>query len=217
MDGDSQYLLDVLKNRYTTKMFDASARVPDDKIEALIESLVLTPSSINSQPWHVYVVSSPEEKQRLSKAAWDDNKPKFVDCDYLFVFCAKTDFTAEDFLEIETLVARVRQRELAHERVKMMSNYLEHMDPVEKKYWLQQQIFIMLGQFLTSCAIMEVDACPIGGFSNEVMDELLELKARGLTSVVTAAVGYRHPEDFNQLELAAKVRFSRDKVITQLK
>jgi len=61
-----------------------------------------------------------------------------------------------------------------------------------------------------------VDSCPIEGFDNKAMDKLLGLKEKGLTSIVSAVIGERSPEDFNTLDKAPKVRFPREKMITEI-
>ena len=45
--------------------------------------------------------------------------------------------------------------------------------------------------------VLGIDACPIEGFDMKAMDEELGLRARGLTSSVIVALGYRAAEDFN--------------------
>ncbi|WP_407651635.1 nitroreductase family protein [Acinetobacter sedimenti] len=56
-----------------------------------------------------------------------------------------------------------------------------------------------------------VDATPIVGFDNVLLDEILGLSALGLRSVVIVALGYRSTEDFNA-DLP-KARLSKDAVI----
>ena len=133
-------LLKALKNRYATKVFDASKKIEAEKIDTLLESLLLTPSSVNSQPWHVFVISNQEEKQRLAAAAWEYNQPKYINADYLFVFCAKTSFEAEDVVAVETLASQIRDIELDQQRVDLVNTYIEAMDATEKQHWLKKQV-----------------------------------------------------------------------------
>ncbi|PVZ70570.1 nitroreductase family protein [Pelagibaculum spongiae] len=209
-------LIDQLSNRYSTKIFDANKQVPQAKIDILKESLRLSPSSINSQPWHFYIVSDPKVRSEIAAAAWDFNQPKFNDASHVFVFCAKTEFGAEDVRKIEQNVADTRGEALNQQRFEMMSAYAEGMEPGKKSEWLKQQVAMAFGQFMLSCQLLELDCCPIGGFSEEAMDQLLGLKEKGLTSVVVAAVGYRSEEDFNTVDKAAKARLSQQEVITEL-
>ncbi|TKB48865.1 NAD(P)H nitroreductase [Ferrimonas sediminicola] len=210
-------LQQVLEQRYSTKVFDASQGADEQKVQALIDTLRLAPSSINSQPWQLFVISNPEEKARLAKAAWDYNQPKFHDASHLFVFCAKTEFGAEEVMELEQLVAEVRGTEVNQDRVALMTNYVEGMDPADRQEWLKKQVYLLFGQFLLSCGLLELDACPVEGFLPEDLDTLMGLEEKGLTSVVTALVGVRSNEDFNTLDKAAKVRIPRERFVTEVK
>jgi len=41
--------------------------VPQNKIEAVLETARLAPSALNGQPWHFIVVTDPERRRELSK------------------------------------------------------------------------------------------------------------------------------------------------------
>ncbi|MBY5991435.1 nitroreductase family protein [Ferrimonas balearica] len=204
-------------SRYSTKVFEAGAQVDPDKIDALIDTLCLAPTSINSQPWHLYVISNDEEKARLAEAAWDNNKPKFADGSHLFLFCAKTEFGEAEVRAIEQMVAQVRGGEVDEARVAMMTNYVNAMSPAERQEWMKRQVYLVFGQFLLSCALLDLDSCPVEGFLPEQMDPLLDLQAKGLTSVVAGVVGQRSETDFNTLDKAAKVRFARPQMVTEIR
>ena len=51
---------------------------------------------------------------------------------------------------------------------------------------------------LFAAAELKIDANAMEGFMPSQYDEILGLKAMGLHTVVIAALGYRHPEDFYQ-------------------
>ncbi|MGY0218227.1 nitroreductase family protein [Endozoicomonadaceae bacterium StTr2] len=207
----------VLSSRYATKVFDADKPAAEEKIQQLIETLRLAPSSINSQPWHFYVISNPEEKRRLSQCAWDSNKAKFDDASHVFVFCGKTSYEVEDLQALEELVAEQRGTEVNQARVEFLGGFVNSMDETERKYWIRDQVYLAFGQFLLSCALLELDACPVEGFSREEMDELLGLKEKGLGSVVVGIVGHRHEDDFNTPVKASKVRYPMEQVVTEIR
>ena len=209
-------IVELLANRYSTKMFDSSQTIDREKIEILKETLRLAPSSINSQAWHFFVISNPDYRQKLTEACWDSNKQKMVEASHIFVFAAKTDFTLEDIREVEQLTADVRQQPLNEERLDYLNNYVNSMDSEFKSNWLKRQVYIPVGQLLMSSSMLGLDSCPIEGFLPEQLNELMGLKDQGLTSVAMIALGYRDPEDFNQPEKLAKARFPMEQVITEI-
>ncbi|WP_026958147.1 nitroreductase family protein [Aliagarivorans taiwanensis] len=206
----------ALEQRYSTKQFDPANPAPQDKIDTLLDTLCLAPTSINSQPWHLFVVTNQAQKARMAKAAWDANKGKFQDASHVLLFCAKTNFGKAEIRAIEELVAQVRGGEVNEQRVEMMTNYVNSMSHEMRIEWLKRQVYLVFGQCMLSAALLEMDSCPIEGFLPEQMDDALELHDKGLTSVVAVAIGQRSEDDFNTLDKAAKVRFPREAMITEL-
>jgi nitroreductase len=66
--------LSNLNWRYATKKFDSSRKVTDTDLDTLLEAIRLTPTSFGMQPYHFYVVSSQEVKDKIQAAAW--NQPQ---------------------------------------------------------------------------------------------------------------------------------------------
>ena len=61
-------LLNVSKQRYTTKADDPAKKIPQEQFERLLQILRLAPSSINIQPWHYFIADNDAAKQRIAKA-----------------------------------------------------------------------------------------------------------------------------------------------------
>lgn len=57
--------LQLAHDRYSCRAFTGRP-VEAEKIDALIEAAVAAPTAVDKQPWHVWVVESPEAVERLS-------------------------------------------------------------------------------------------------------------------------------------------------------
>lgn len=82
------------RQRYTTKAYDASRQVEQAVIDELLELLRLSPSSVNSQPWHFVVASTTEGKARLAKGAQGGfayNQAKIVNASHVILICVRRD------------------------------------------------------------------------------------------------------------------------------
>jgi nitroreductase len=77
--------------------------------------------------------------------------------------------------------------------------------------WATHQAYLALGNFITSAALMGIDTCPMEGFEPAKYDAILDLPAKGFTSVVCCAAGYRLPNDKGANQ--KKVRFPREHMI----
>ncbi|CAH0990308.1 Oxygen-insensitive NAD(P)H nitroreductase [Sinobacterium norvegicum] len=207
-------LLSALQQRYATKVYDSSKRVNQETLSLLMESLRLSPSSINSQPWHFYCVSSPEVKQMIADCSWPANQQKINDCSHVIVFAAKTSFDREDCRDIEAYAANQRGVELNEQRLSMMSGFVDSLGDDSIPHWTKHQVYLALGQFLLSAKLCGLDATPVEGFDSDALDQSLKLREQGFSSTVIALLGYGAEDDFNRPEQAAKVRFPLDQVIS---
>ena len=73
---------------------------------------------------------------------------------------------------------------------------------------------LALGTLLPGAATLGIDACPMEGFDQNVLDEELGLRARGFTSSVIVSLGYSSAEDFNAK--LPKSRLPLETVLTRL-
>lgn len=58
-------LMDVVRNRMTSRAFDGSHVVPREHYELILEAARHAPSGANAQPWHFIVVTEPGLKTRI--------------------------------------------------------------------------------------------------------------------------------------------------------
>lgn len=92
--------LSHLEWRYATKKFDTSKKVSESDLEKILEAIRLTPTSFGLQPYHFYVVSNHEVKDKIQAASW--NQPQIGTSSHLIVFTARTDLTVlqEEFFTL---------------------------------------------------------------------------------------------------------------------
>jgi nitroreductase / dihydropteridine reductase len=55
---------DIVMKRYATKKFDGK-KIPEAKINELIELIRFAPSAINLQPWKIKVITDQKIKEQL--------------------------------------------------------------------------------------------------------------------------------------------------------
>ena len=78
-------LLDKLNWRYATKAMNGE-KVPQEKIDAILEAASLAPTSSGLQPFEILVITNPELKEKIKAIAW--NQSVVTDCSHLLVFAA---------------------------------------------------------------------------------------------------------------------------------
>ena len=94
----------------------------------------------------------------------------------------------------------------------MMKGFLDNLsNPSDLDAWSTRQVYIALGQFMTTAAMLGVDTCPMEGFTPAKYDEMLGLTEQGYAAVVLCPAGYRAVDDKNAAR--PKVRFATQDVV----
>jgi len=202
--------------RYATKKFDATKSVPADKLERILEAVRLAPTSSGLQPFELLVITNPEIRAKIRTVAWD--QAQVTDCSHLLVFAAWDDITADRVNMMFDLTNEIRGfKNEGWENYRQMLLGIVADRGTEANYQAAaRQAYIGLGAALIAAAFEEVDATPMEGFDPAAVDEILDLKARNLRSVVMLPLGYRAAEG-DWLVNLKKVRRSRDNFVTEIK
>jgi nitroreductase len=205
-------ILRQLHWRYATKTFDPAKKIPDDTWHALEQSLVLAPSSFGLQPWKFLVIRNPEIREKLQGAAWGQSQ--VVDASHLVVFAIKQGINVGDVDPYLDQMAEVRQTAKANLQglEDMIKGFLKEPPfPFDPDAWSARQVYIALGFFLYSAAMLGVDTCPMEGFVPAQVDEILGLPEQGYSAVVMCTAGYRADDD--KYANMAKVRYETEDVV----
>jgi nitroreductase len=210
-----QQLVDALNWRYATKRFDPAKKISDEVWNALEQSLVLAPSSIGLQPWKFFVVTDSAVKVQLMAASY--RQPQVADCSHFLALSARRDIDAQ---HVERHIGRMAEvtgvttESLAKFRTMTMRNLDKARAAGTLDVWQEHQIYIALGQFMASAALVGVDTCPMEGIEPEKYDEILGLAGSNYSTVVACAAGYRLPDD--KYANIKKVRFKAEDVIVRV-
>lgn len=195
--------LESMKQRYTTKKYDAATKIDNDKIEELKEILHLTPSSINSQPWKFVIVSDDGLKAKLADASMF-NKEKINQSSHLVVLSV--------FKDVELFEKQI-QENLPQGAVDYYNKLIKPLGAEHTQNWMARQVYISLGVLLSAAANMQIDSTPMEGIEPEKYAEILGLN--GYEPLVAVALGRRDAEDLNQPELKPKSRVQKDLVLEE--
>jgi len=208
-------LVERLSWRYATKKFDPAKKIPSDVWAALEQSLLLSPSSFGLQPWAFIVVNDRATREKLVAASW--NQPQILAASHLVVFAIRKNLKAADAEKLIDRIVEVRKvpRESLEGYRGMMTGFLGN-PPAGFKIddWSARQLYIALGTFLTSCAALGIDACPMEGIQPADYDRILGLARQGLGAVCVATAGYRAADD--GYASLAKVRYPAEQIVQRV-
>ena len=189
-------LTSFYKWRYATKKFDSNKTIDEKEMNILKESIRLSPSSYGLQLFKVLVIENKELKDKLKGVSF--NQSQISDCSALFVFCNFTKVTSSDidgFIQLKSSVQDIMISNLSKYGDFLKSTLLT-MPSEEVSIWTANQVYIALGNLMTSCAALKIDSCPIEGFQADKYNDILNLK--NMNAAVVASVGYRSNDDLSQ-------------------
>lgn len=212
---ESKDLLSALNWRYATKQFDASREIPSETWDALVQSLVLAPSSFGVQPWRFIVVEDATKRKQLSEASWGQTQP--TDASHYVVLTILKNI---DEAYIDSFIAdAAKTRGIATSELDgykgVVNGFVGKMrETGTVDAWAARQTYIALGQFMTSAAVLGIDTCPMEGIDPAQYDEILGLTGTDYATVCGCAAGYRSEDD--KYAATPKVRWSEADVVKRI-
>ena len=211
---------DAVVARHTVKAFEPGKSLPQDLIDTLLNVLHNSPSSVNSQPWHFVVASTPEGRAAMAKSttgAFIYNEPKVLNASHVIALCMRADITEQPLQNVlaqENSDGRFVADGAQAGQDKSRRSYVDmhRYESRDVPQWMEKQVYLALGGLLLGAAMLGIDATPMEGFDQRELDLSLGLREKGLTSVVLVSLGYRSEKDFNAA--LPKSRLPREEVFT---
>ena len=187
--------VEQLKWRYAAKKFDNSKELEQDKLEVIKQAFNLTATSFGLQTINLLIVK--DEKIRASLVEHAYGQSQVIDSSHLLIICIQENINENHISDYYSNIKKIRATpdEVLNPFKKNLINMMKNMSISEKQQWSKNQAYIALGNLMTVCAIEEIDSCPMEGFIPNKFDEVLNLKEKGLKSVLLLPVGYRAKDD----------------------
>lgn len=215
-------LSELVKERYTTKVFDPGFRLSDEQVDEIKMLLQYCPSSTNSQPWHFIIAGTEQGKSRIASAAagrYEVNLPKIKNASHVVVLCSRSfidDNYLESLLKNEERDGRFVDSDAMKNQRNVRSFYtgMHRFEMKDVQQWTEKQIYIVLGTLLLGAAELGIDACPMEGFDPEILNRELGLREKGFTASLIVALGRHAGNDFNKK--LPKSRWPQDYIFTEI-
>ena len=157
-------LIEKLNWRYAVKRMNGT-KVPQEKVESILEAIRLAPTSLGLQAFKVFV----QVTQNWLSIKFDE---------YIQLIATTRNTTVEGLNDFKAHFNRI------------VNDTAEH-----NFAWTSRQAYIAFGVGIAAAAIENVDATPMEGFNAEVLDTILGLSDQNLSAVTILTIGYRDNEN----------------------
>lgn len=188
-------IINSLEWRYATKKFDPTKKLSNQQIETLKKAFSLTATSFGLQPLKLIIIQNKELQEKLIEHSYFQRQ--VADASHLLVLCIKNDTTTEDinaYFDLEKQIRKTSEEVISNFRNQLIDMF-KNKSIEEKQLSAKYQAYITLGNLMTVCAVEKIDACPMEGFIPSKIDELLNLSALNLKSILLLPVGFRAEDD----------------------
>lgn len=207
-------LIDDLNWRHACKGMNG-AKVPQDKLNRILEAINLTPTSLGMQAFKVLVIENQELKEQIYNEACQQQP--IIGCSHLLVFASYTE-VSEKYLDNYFDLIKLKRnpsKEWSDKYRKKIESFLEkNKDNIGA--WLAKQTYIALGVACTVAANERVDSVPIEGYDKEVLNRILNLPEKHLFPTFVLPLGYTDPE-LDWMSTQPKVRKELNDLIEIIK
>lgn len=202
--------LEALNQRYSVKKFEKGHQVPADVLQKILEAGKLSASSLGLQPYRIIVAESEDIKEKLIPAFY--NPTQISTCSHLLIIVSNNEIEEEYVGNYFSHISETR--EIPIENLQQFRESINrHMTTLTKEdvmSWAQKQSYIVLGNLMFAAALEKIDTCPMEGYRQEKIDEILNLNPEKEKTAVTLALGYRSAED--EFQNLKKVRKPNDRL-----
>ena len=202
--------LEALNQRYSVKKFEKGHQVPADVLQNILEAGKLSASSLGLQPYRIIVAESEEIKEKLIPAFY--NPTQISTCSHLLIIVSNNEIEEEYVGNYFSHISETREIPLENLQ-QFRESINKHMTTLTKEdvmSWAQKQSYIVRGNLMFAAALEKIDTCPMEGYRQEKIDEILNLNPEKEKTAVTLALGYRSAED--EFQNLKKVRKPNDRL-----
>lgn len=208
---ENDVFFEILNKRYACKAMNGQ-KVPQEKVDRILEAARLAPTSSGLQPFEIIVITNPEIKAKLKPVSWEQTQ--ITDCSHLLVFAAWDTYTEDRINYMFDLTNEIRgfkNEGWENYRQMLLAKY-PNQDVETNFNHAARQAYIALMAAITQATIEGVDSTPMEGFDPNAVDEILDLRSKGLRSCTFLPLGYKDADN-DWLVNLKKVRKPMDKMI----
>ncbi|THV63170.1 NAD(P)H-dependent oxidoreductase [Chryseobacterium candidae] len=189
--------LEALSRRYSVKKFNHQI-IPQETLHNILESGKLSASSLGLQPYKIVIVESEEMKQKLIPAFY--NPSQISTCSHLIVIISKKVIEESYIRGYFNHISEVRETpmETLDPFRNSINQHINQKTHDEIFNWAEKQSYIVLANLMYAAAIENIDSCPMEGFRQDLIEEILNIEPETEKVTVTLALGFRSEEDHFQ-------------------
>jgi nitroreductase len=172
-------ILEAFQFRHACKEFDPKRKITDSDFHVILEAARLSPSSFGFEPWKFLVVQNSKLREKLRPVCWGAQTQLPTASHFVIIFARKgADMNYDsDYIKMTMSGLQKSPPEIVKKRLGRLKNFqtidFDLTSERELFDWARMQTYIVLGNMMTSAALLGIDSCPIEGFNREQVERIL--------------------------------------------
>lgn len=172
-------ILEAFHFRHACKEFDPKRKISDVDFNVILEAARLSPSSFGFEPWKFVVLQSKRLREELRPFCWGAQTQLLTASHFVLIFARKGADMNYDADYIATTMSGLQKStpDNVKKRLERLKNFQRNdFDLTSERAlfdWARMQTYIVLGNMMTSAALLGIDSCPIEGFNREKVKQIL--------------------------------------------
>ena len=180
MENKNDMILNAFRFRHACKEFDSSKIISAEDFSTILQAAHLSPTSFGFEPWKMIVVQDDELKKKLYPVSWGARHSLDGASHFVILLARKkadmiysSDYISHMIRDVQKLPESTAESKKQLYKTFQQSdfNLLESDRAVFD--WACKQTYIVLANMLTTAAYLGIDSCPIEGFDQEAVNQLL--------------------------------------------
>lgn len=179
MEEKKEAILKAHAFRRAIKEFEVDQKISDEDFNFILEIGRMSPSSFGWEPWKFLVVQNMAIREKLMEPSWGAQR-QLPSASHFVVLLARkaadmrpgSDYLSYISKEVDHLPEEAEKVKLDFFG-KFQQNEFDLTDDRKLFDWAGKQVYIALANMMTAAAEIGIDSCPIEGFDQKKVEEIL--------------------------------------------
>jgi len=180
MENKNEIILNAFRFRHACKKYDSSKIVSEKDFDTILEAARLSPTSFGFEPWKMIVLQDADIKKKLYPVSWGAQNSLNGASHFVILLARKkpdilysSDYTTHMMRDVQNLPENTAENKRQVYKVFQQSDFNLLENDRALFDWACKQTYIVLANMLTTAAFLGIDSCPIEGFDQKKVNQLL--------------------------------------------
>eukprot|EP01029_Cantina_marsupialis_P028025 TRINITY_DN774336_c0_g1_i1.p1 TRINITY_DN774336_c0_g1~~TRINITY_DN774336_c0_g1_i1.p1 ORF type:complete len:223 (-),score=82.35 TRINITY_DN774336_c0_g1_i1:237-905(-) len=180
MEATKEQIIEAFKFRRAIKSYDTKKKISKEDFEFILETGRLSPSSCGLEPWKFLVVQNPELRAKLKPNCWGAQFGQMDTASHFVLFLARSakDMTPGcEYFKTHYAETHGFPAEVIDTYNGLIKNFQENCFDLsdDRKIfdWASKQVYIAMGNMMSTAAQIGISSCPIEGFERSKIEDIL--------------------------------------------